>query len=159
VVVFEDLQCPDCARAHPQLLAMAKSNDVPFVIHDFPITRHAWAFPAAILARWFTLQSPELGMGFRSYVFEHQREIRPENLRAAAETYASEHGLTLPPDVDPEGKLMAAVQADFDLGRRIGLEYVPLMFVVTRDAGWVEVTDPSQVATAIGEMRARQVSR
>jgi protein-disulfide isomerase len=155
VVVFEDLQCPDCARAHPQLLALTKANDVPLVIHDFPIARHAWAFPAAILARWFTSQSPELGMGFRSFVFEHQRDIGPESLREAAEAYARDRGVTLPANVDPGGALMAAVQADFDLGRSIGLEYVPLMFIVTRDAGWVEVADPSQLASAIGQMRSK----
>ena len=54
IVVFEDLQCPDCARAHPGLLAASKASNVPLVIHDFPIPRHAWAFPAAVLARYFT---------------------------------------------------------------------------------------------------------
>ena len=29
IVVFEDLQCPDCARAHPGLLAASKEHSIP----------------------------------------------------------------------------------------------------------------------------------
>lgn len=156
LVVFEDLQCPDCARAHPQLMATSKSEGVPLVIHDFPITRHAWAFPAAILARWFTLQSPQLGTDFRSFIFEHQRDIDPSKLRAVAEQFAQARGVTLPEQIDADGKLMTLVQADFDLGVKIGLQYVPLIFVVTRGAGWVEVTDTAKLPEAIAEMKRKQ---
>lgn len=156
IVIFEDLQCPDCARAHPQLLTASQSLKVPVVIHDFPITRHVWAFPAAILARWFTAQSPALGVEFRSFVFEQQRDVRPDNLRQFGEQFAARHGLVLPPDVDPDGKLQALVQADFDLGVKIGLEYVPLMFVIARDgkaSRAVEVTDLARLGETIAQMR------
>ena len=119
IVVFEDLQCPDCARAHPELLRVAASEKVPVVIHDFPITRHAWAFPAAILARWFGAHSPALEVEFRSAVFHHQSDITPENLREFGEQFAAQHELQLPPDVDPDGRLAAAVQRDFDLAARL----------------------------------------
>ena len=157
VVVFEDLQCPDCARAHPKLLEATRQAGVPLVIHDFPITRHVWAFPAAVLARWFTAQSPELGVEFRSHVFAHQADVNPETLRPLAEAFATEHGLTLPSVVDPDGTFKDAVQADFDLGIRIGLEYVPLVFVVSRAAGdghWVEVTDLATLGATVERMKA-----
>ena len=156
VIVFEDLQCPDCAKAHPELLKAASETGVPLLIHDFPIVRHVWAFPAAILARHFAAQSPELGVEFRSYVFEHQRTITPENLREWGEKFAAQHGLQLPADVDPEGKLQAAVQADFDLGRQIGLEYVPLMFVNYRAGSQVmstEVTAPAEIPRVVARFR------
>jgi len=156
IVVFEDLQCPDCARAHPELLKASEALDVPLVIHDFPITRHVWAFPAAILARWFTAQSPALGVEFRSFIFEHQREVRPENLRRLGEQFAAQHQLTLPPDVDPDGRLQAGVQADFDLGMQIKLEYVPLIFVIRRDGGAsraVEVTDLATLGEVVAQMK------
>lgn len=158
IVVFEDLQCPDCARAHPELLTASEALKVPVVIHDFPITRHVWAFPAAILARWFTAQSPALGVEFRSYIFEHQRDIGPDNLRQYGEQFAAQHQLTLPTDVDPEGRLQALVQADFDLGRQIKLRYVPLIFVIARDGDGsraVEVTDLPQLGEAVAQMRQR----
>ena len=156
IVVFEDLQCPDCAQAHPQLLAAAAEYKVPLVIHDFPITRHAWAFPAAIVARYFTLQSPALGIEFRSYVFENQRDITPDNLREYAETFAQQHGKQLPAEIDPDGKLAALVQADFDLGKQIGLQYVPLMFVIGRGTGaarYTEVMNPAEFGAVIARMR------
>jgi protein-disulfide isomerase len=157
IVVFEDLQCPDCARAHPELLKASEALKVPVVIHDFPITRHVWAFPAAILARWFTAQSPALGVEFRSFIFEHQHDIRPDNLRQYGEQFAAQHQLALPADVDPDGKLQALVQADFDLGVKIKLGYVPLIFVIARDgeaSRAVEVTDLARLGEAIDQMRA-----
>jgi len=156
IAVFEDLQCPDCRRAHPELLKAADALAVPLVIHDFPIVRHKWAFPAAILARYFEAQSPGLGVRFRTYVFENQPDINTWNLREYGETFAEAYQMTLPADVDTDGKLHARVQADFDLGQRIGLEYVPLMFVLGRGQGatrFAEVTDVAKVGEAVAQMR------
>ncbi|HVN43005.1 MAG TPA: thioredoxin domain-containing protein [Steroidobacteraceae bacterium] len=157
IVVFEDLQCPDCKAMHPQLLAAAKVNTVPLVIHDFPIQRHAWAFPAAVLARYFTAQSSELGLLFRSAVFEYQADINSDNLREFAEQFAAAHQVVLPPVVDPDGKLKDGVQADYDFGIAIGLQYVPLVFVIGPGQGaahWVEVTDPKNIPDAIAKLRS-----
>lgn len=156
IVVFEDLQCPDCAKAHPVLIEAAAANKVPLVINDFPITRHQWAFPAAVLARYFTAQSLSLGIEFRSFVFENQKDINAGNLREYGERFAADHRLVLPADVDPDGRLQALVQADFDLGREIGLEYVPLIFVVgpgDSPSRAVEMTDPTQLGELIGRAR------
>jgi protein-disulfide isomerase len=156
IVVFEDLQCPDCAQAHPQLLEAAAASKVPLVIHDFPIPRHAWAFPAAVLARYFAAQSPALGLEFRSFIFKNQPAINVDNLRQFGETFAKDHLQSLPPDVDPGGTLKAQVQADFDLGRQIHLEYVPLIFVIGTAVGpshAVEVTDLEQLGDVIAGMR------
>ena len=156
IVVIEDLQCPDCARAHPELLNASETLELPLVIHDFPITRHVWAFPAAILARHFAAQSAALGVEFRSFIFQNQRDIKPENLRQFGEKFAQQHQLVLPADVDPEGKLQALVQADFDLGMQIKLEYVPLIFVIARDGSAsraVEVTDLGQLGASVDQLR------
>lgn len=156
LVVFEDLQCPDCRKEHPRLLEAASSNQVPLVVHDFPIQRHKWAFPAAVLARYFDAIAPALGAQFRSYVFQNQPGIGVDNIQRLAEQFATAHGLTLPGSVDPDGRLAAQVKADYDLGLRIGLEYVPLIFVLGRgDATprWVEVTDTAMLDIAIAQMR------
>ena len=152
IVVFEDLQCPDCARAHPGLLAASEASKVPLVIHDFPIPRHAWAFPAAVLARYFTSLSPTMGVEFRSFIFENQKDITPDNLRQFGEQFARQHQMQLPADIDPDGKLQAQVQADFDLGKQIHLEYVPLMFVLGPGLGaanFVEVMDPAEIPDVV----------
>ena len=36
IIVFEDLECPDCARAAPLLHDAAKQYNIPLVQHDFP---------------------------------------------------------------------------------------------------------------------------
>ena len=159
VVIFEDLQCPDCAQAHPQLLEITHQSKVPLVVHDFPITRHAWAFPAAVFARYFGQQSAKLEAEFRSHVFAHQKDVTPDTLRPMAEQFAANHGVTLPSIIDPDGKLKERVQSEFDLGMKIGLQYVPLVFVVGRGTGpdhWTEVTDLTQLAAAIERMKAHK---
>ena len=159
IVVFEDLQCPDCAKAHPQVVAAAKATGAPLVIRDFPISRHAWAFPAAILARHFSLESRDAGLDFRTFVFLNQEQIRLENLRNAAEQFAQARGVALPENVDPDGRLQELVQADYDLGRLIGLEYVPLILVIApgeRGSRFVEVKDPAELQEAVTRLRREQ---
>ncbi len=158
IVVFEDLQCPDCAKAHPGLVEAAKANDVPLVIHDFPITRHKWAFDAAVYGRYFKSQSTALGDEYRTFIYRNQPKITPENLRQFVEQFAQEHKVPLPADVDPDGKFKAAVQADFDLGKQIQLAYVPLIFVIGTGTGpehFIEVAGPEDVADAIAKIRKR----
>jgi protein-disulfide isomerase len=156
IVVFEDLQCPDCRRAHPDLVKAAEANGVPLIVHDYPIPRHSWAFPAAVLARYFSAQSQALGMDFRSFIFQNQPGLGPDNLRAFGEKFAANHEQQLPGDVDPDGRLAAQVQADFELGQKIHLEYVPLMFVIARsgDASRaIEAKEPKDVNAIIDRIR------
>jgi protein-disulfide isomerase len=158
IVVFEDLECPDCRAAHPKLAEVAAAEKVPLEIKDFPILRHPWAFPAAIFARYFEYLKPGLGLEFRRVVFEHQPDITPANLRDFAEQFAVGHGLELPAQVDPSGKLQDRVQADFDLGRAIGLSYVPLIFVIGPGKGaerFQEVKDVTQLADVVRRFKKK----
>ncbi len=107
IVVFEDLQCPDCRRSHPILVEAARATGVPLIVHDYPIPRHDWAFPAAVLARYFTQQSQALGTEFRNFIFDNQPGIGVANLREFGERFATTHGQQLPGDVDPDGRLAA----------------------------------------------------
>src|SRR6516225_3483090 len=81
LVVFEDLQCPDCRRAAPLVAQAGKTYNIPVVQHDFPLPFHNWSFDAAVLARYFDTHAKALGNEFRDSVFEHQLEITPDNLR------------------------------------------------------------------------------
>jgi len=156
IVVFESLEAPDCAAAHPDLVEIARTSKVPLVVHDYPTSRDTWAFPAAILTRYFDSLSPPLGAEFRSFVFQYQGRITGNNLRAAAERFAVDHKLILPPEVDAEGRLKAQVQADVDLGKRIRIEYVPSIFVIGRGTGaahFVEVSDLRTMGAVIAKMK------
>src|SRR5947208_15750313 len=70
LVVFEDLQCPQCARAAPLLAQASQTYKLPLVRHDFPLPMHNWSMNAAVIARYFDTHSKAVGNAFRDYVFE-----------------------------------------------------------------------------------------
>src|SRR5947208_15120445 len=80
VVVFEYLQCPQCARTAPLVEQAARNYNIPVVRHDFPLPKHNWSYQAAVLARYFDTHSKKLGNEFRDAVFAHQIDITPQNL-------------------------------------------------------------------------------
>jgi protein-disulfide isomerase len=156
IVVFEDLECPDCARANPLVEEAARTYHIPVVIHDFPLQMHPWAYDAAILARYFDTHSKKIGNQFRHTVFQHQLEISKENLHAFAEKFASEQKIDLPFVVDPQGKLAAEVEADRNLGNSLGLNHTPTIYVVSSNKvgkPFVEVVDRSQLFQLIDAMK------
>ncbi len=157
IVVFEDLECPDCRRAAPLLEEAAKTYKIPLVTHDFPLPFHKWSFQAAVIARFFDSQSRTLGHEYRTYIFEHQPEITADNLQSFSERFAAEHKTTLPFAIDPQGKLAAQVTADRDLGKSIHLEHTPTIYVVsnrTQGKPFVEVVDRNQLFQLIDAMKA-----
>jgi protein-disulfide isomerase len=156
LVVFEDLQCPDCRRAAPLVEEAAKDYKIPVVIHDFPLPMHNWSFHAAVIARYFDAKSKQLGRDFRNYIYANQPDITPGNLRQYAEKFAQEHRMDLPFVIDPQGKLAAEVIADRDLGQRVGIEHTPTIYVVsnkTQGKPFVEVVDRSQLYQLIDAMK------
>ena len=157
LVVFEDLQCPDCRRAAPLVAEAGRTYKIPVVRHDYPLPFHSWSFDAAVMARYFdTHASKQVGNEFRDYIFEHQPEITPQNLRGFAEKFAGEHKLDLPFVLDPDGKLAEAVKADKELGTAIGLDHTPTIYVVSNKRTakpFVEVVDRSQLFQLIDTMK------
>jgi protein-disulfide isomerase len=155
LIVFEDLECPDCARAHPLLMEASRKYNVPVVIHDFPLPAatppyHAWAMEAAITARYFEKQSFELGREFRTYIYQNQPSIgnNPSAFQAIAKHFAELHSIALPFALDPNGQLMAEIQKDKALGQRVGIEHTPTIYVATNQTAGqpaVEVVDRSQL--------------
>src|SRR5260370_21393259 len=130
IVMFEDLEWPDCARAYPLVWDVANVHHIPVVLHDFPLSKHPWAFEAAIYARFFDTKSQKLGNDFRGFIYQNQPQITLDNLRQYIQKFADDNKVPLPFAPDPEGKLKAKVQADYALGQKIGLEHTPTIFVV-----------------------------
>ncbi|HUK86474.1 MAG TPA: thioredoxin domain-containing protein [Terriglobales bacterium] len=156
LVVFEDLQCPDCGRAAPLLLQAAKTYKIPQVRYDFPLPMHNWSRPAAIYAKFFDTKSKALGDDFRDYIFRNQPAITKDNLRSYAERFADEHKLALPFAVDPVGELERRVDQDINIGRSVGVEHTPTIYVVSdarTGTPFVEVADRSQLYQMIDEMK------
>jgi len=155
IVVFEDLQCPQCRRVAPVLEQASRTYKIPLVRHDFPLPMHNWSYDAAVMARYFDSSSKELGNQFRDYIFSNQLEINPQNLRSYAERFAAEHKVGFPFVVDPQGKYAAEVNADRDIGKEIKLEHTPTVFVVSSrnpSRPYVEMKDSSQLYVLIDAM-------
>ncbi len=156
LIVFEDLQCPKCRIDSPLEEQAAKAHKIPLVRHDFPLPMHNWSFNAMVMARYFDTQSKELGNQFRAFIFQHQPEITPDTLQNFAQRFATEHKVDLPFVVDPQGKFAAAVNADKELGRKIGIQHTPTIFIVsTRNPNrpFLEVTDTNQLFQQIEAMQ------
>jgi protein-disulfide isomerase len=156
LVVFEDLQCPQCGRTAPLLVQASRTYKIPLVQHDFPLPMHNWSFDAAVLARYFDTHSKEIGNAFRDSVFEHQMEINPQNLRGFADKFASDHKIGLPFVVDPAGKLAGLVRADKDLGVSLHIEHTPTIWIVSNKRSgkpYVEVTDTKDLYVMIDAMK------
>jgi protein-disulfide isomerase len=158
IVEFEDLECPDCARANPLLKEATTKYKIPWVRHDFPLPFHNWSFNAAVNARWFDLKSKALGDEYRDTVFANQPSITsPEALRDFTDKFAKSHGIALPFAIDPQGKLAADVKGDYALGQRIGIEHTPTIWVVTansKGAPFVEVVDRTKLYQLIDQAMA-----
>ncbi|HWE86733.1 MAG TPA: thioredoxin domain-containing protein [Terracidiphilus sp.] len=178
IIEFEDLECPDCARANPLLKQAAEQYKIPWVRHDFPLPQHDWSFQAAVNARWFDTHSKRLGDEYRDAVFAHQDEITVitngtydgskglPNLHAFTEKFAADHKLALPFVIDPQGKLAALVKADYALGQSVGLQHTPTIWVATNQtngAPFVEVVDRtklySMIDTALEETKGSAPTR
>jgi protein-disulfide isomerase len=141
--VFEDLECPACANAHPIEVDAAHKYGIPMVRHDFPLPMHKWSFDAAVDARYIqdVVKNPALADQYRGEVFKAQRGIEEkEDLNKFTQSFARSHGIMWPFVVDPQGSLAARVKADRALGERIGLTQTPTIWVAT-NYGIQEVQD------------------
>jgi protein-disulfide isomerase len=164
LVVFEDLQCPACARAEPLLEQAARNYHLPLVRHDFIIPIHTWSKEAHIIARYFdahsTAQSPQLGEEFRASVFASQSAIyNKEKLREFADKFAAAHHTALPAFYDPTGELRAKVEADTQLGRvtgETGVIHTPTIYVVSdsKQMPYLEVKDTEKLFDTIEQVKA-----
>jgi protein-disulfide isomerase len=157
IVEFDDMECPVCGRVNPTLMQAVAHYNIPWVRHDFPLPYHNWSKQAAINARWFDTQSGKLGDDYRDYIFANQPQITRENLQQYTQNFASSHKVQLPFAVDPQGKLLAAVQADFALGQRVGIEHTPTIWIVasgSRGAPYVEVQDYNRLYQIIDQALA-----
>ena len=156
VIVFEDLGCPGCARAHPIEIAATEKYHCPLVRYDFPIAAHVWTFEGAVCARYLQDKvSPKVANDYRSAVFLSQSTIlNKDDLQRFTQRWMQQHGLQMPFVMDPKGELAAKVKADYDLGMRMGLRFTPTIIVVTQDkyqavTGMTQQDDPNRLYAAL----------
>jgi protein-disulfide isomerase len=134
VVIYEDLQCPDCAdfrRMMDDHLLPRYGSKVAFEHRDFPLPKHSWARKAAIAARYFDSVKPELGVGFRRETMAKLRDIPAEKFDQHVAAFAKARG------TDPaaaaaalnDAKLGAHVEEDWQEGIARGIGKTPTVLV------------------------------
>jgi protein-disulfide isomerase len=154
IIVFEDLECPQCARVEPRLEDAVREYKIPLVRYDFTLPQHPWSFEAHVTARY--LDTKGFGEQYRSWVFANQNTMTKINIRGVSERFAAEHGVTLPAPIDPTGTLAAKVNADKAIGEKLGIDHTPTIYVVgeSRQTPFIEVKDISQLFNTIDQMKA-----
>jgi protein-disulfide isomerase len=152
VVIYEDLQCPDCADFRVMLdekLLPRYASTVRFEHRDFPLAKHAWARKAAIAARFFEESKPGVGLAYRKYSLTNLREITADSFNDRLSQFAKDHG------VDPakavasldDARLAAIVEEDYQEGVARGIAHTPTVLVNGRP--FVETFTVEDVAKAI----------
>lgn len=152
VIVYEDLQCSDCAAFRQMLderLLPRYARQVAFEHRDFPLPRHLWAKKAAIAARHFERIRPELAIEWRRHALATRKETTPENLAARLKAFAATHGADGEKAVaaleDPA--LARLVEADLEEGVARGVARTPTVFV--NGEPFVETFTFEEIAKAI----------
>jgi len=133
-VIYEDLQCSDCAAFRVMLdrQILPKYGDrVEFVHRDFPLAKHPSARSSAIAARYFFEKDPKLGLEYRRHALATLSETNEGNFQQRLSDFARQHGLK--PDeavaalTSPEYAKL--VDKDFQDGVSRGVAHTPTVFV------------------------------
>lgn len=134
VVIYEDLQCGDCANFEvllEQKILPRYGSKVAFVHRDFPLGKHDWARPAAIASRWVWERNSRAGIAIRRELMAEQNTITTQNLKSWLMEFAARNLL------DPKGiidalddkRLAAAVDQDLQGGVARGVSRTPTVYI------------------------------
>ena len=155
IIEWEDLECPACAHAFPFVHAAVGQYKIPLVEYDFLIPGHIWSHQGALYARYMKDKiSPAVAEDYRRQVFAAQYRIASQDdLLSFTKQYMGSHGKQLPMVLDPTGELQREIDADVNLGKKLGLQETPTIVIVTPHR-WIQVKDVSQLDAAIDQAKA-----
>jgi protein-disulfide isomerase len=158
VLIYEDLQCPDCANFRvmmDQQILPKYGGQVEFVHRDFPLAKHPCARPAAIAARFFSSREAALGIEYRRHALATLGETTPANFKDRVAAFARAHGVPAGEAVaaldDP--KLAALVEKDYQDGVGRGVVHTPTVFV--NGAPFIETFTFAEISKGIDEALAQ----
>ena len=136
LVLFSDFECPNCkeeAKTLRQNLPGAFPKDVRVYFKDFPLEQlHPWAKPAAMAGQCVFRENPAAFWQFHDWIYEHQSEITPDNLKAKvlefAQTVKDLDGMQLGRCIDSKAT-EADVDASIAQGKSLKIDATPTMFL------------------------------
>jgi protein-disulfide isomerase len=142
IVVFDDLECPFCAKMHAQLfpaLLDRYGSNVRIEYKDFPLSQHPWAMRAAVDTNCVAVQSNAAYWNLVDYIHAHASDIggADHSLEKANEMLD-----TLALDEAKKNKLKSedveacikkqdqtAIKASMKIGDELGVEATPVLFI------------------------------
>jgi protein-disulfide isomerase len=136
LVVFSDFECPNCkeeAKTLRQNITATYPSQVRVYFKDFPLEQiHPWAKPAAIAGQCVFRQNPQAFWQYHDWIYEHQADITPENLKAKvmefAQTAKDLDGMQLGRCIDSKAT-EADVDASIAQGHSLNIDATPTIFV------------------------------
>lgn len=142
IVMFDDLECPYCAKMHAQLfpaLTDRYGSLVRIVYRDFPLSQHPWAMRAAIDTNCVGAQSSAGYWNLVDYIHVHAGDLggpehslpkANEQLDQFARDEAKKDGLKPEPiEVCLKKQDDAEVKASVKMGESLGIEATPVLFI------------------------------
>jgi protein-disulfide isomerase len=128
IVEFSDFECPYCSRAAKGVEAVKKrfgGDQVQFVYRHFPLSFHPAARPAAVLSQCALEQDKFWAL--HDEIFEHQRELSVEGLRAMAERAGLDMGKV--DECLASGRADRQVEDDMAKANAIGVRGTPAFYI------------------------------
>ena len=136
IVEFGDFECPNCREEAKTLRDNVPSkfpNQVHVYFKDFPLEQiHPWAKAASIAGRCIYRQSPAAFWKYHDWIYDHQAEINPDNLKTQvmdfAKTAQDVDGLQLGRCIDTKAT-EGEVDASLAEGRALHVDATPTVFL------------------------------
>ncbi len=127
IVIFDDFECPYCARAVPLLkeVLAAYPEQTRLVFKNFPLSIHKHARTAALAG----LAAEQQGKFWplHDQLFENYNRLNPQKIRELAEQVGLDMGRFDRAMADQQ--LQQQLNNDFQEGQRIGVRGTPTIFI------------------------------
>jgi protein-disulfide isomerase len=135
LVEFSDFECPYCreqARMLRENLVKEYPKEVRLYYLDFPLeSLHPWAKSAAMMGRCIFHQNASAFWEYHDWIFQHQDEITPDNLKEKVLEFAAGKGI----DKDQLSKCIESRATEEEVnktraeGKDLEINSTPTMFV------------------------------
>ncbi len=149
LVMYSDFECGFCkeeAKMIRQNVASTYPKEVRVYFKDFPLEQiHPWAKSAAIAGRCVFKQKPAAFWDYHDWIFEHQADITPENLKEKVLEFGKTKGVNdqqLASCIDTRAT-EAEVNKSIAEGKSLQINSTPTLFVNGRklvgQGGWPQL--------------------
>ncbi len=136
LVEFSDFECPYCKAEAEEIrknLIATYPTQVRLYFKTFPLeSLHPWAKPAAIASKCVAKQNADAFWTYHDWIFAHQAEITPENLKDKVLAWAKDangiDGMQLGRCMETKAT-EAEVAADEAEGQALEINSTPTLFV------------------------------